>query len=101
MHNNLCETGAVESREFEYDAEKSHRNADKHGIDFERAQNLWQDAGLLILPARSENETRLLAIGRVQERHYTAVFTERAGKVRLISVRRSRDEERDLYERNQ
>ena len=86
---------------FEYDAKKSGTNADKHGIDFEHAQDLWQDAGLLTLPARSESETRLLAVGRIGDRHYTAVFTERAGKVRLISVRRSRIEERDLYERNQ
>ena len=76
-------------------------NADKHGINFKRAQNLWQDAGLLTLPARSESEARFLAIGKITERHFTAVFTERAGKVRLISVRRSRREERDLYERNQ
>ena len=87
--------------EFEYDAAKSRTNADKHGVDFERAQLLWQDVGLLILPARSEGEPRLLAVGRIEDRHYTAVFTERAGKVRLISVRRSRVEERDLYERNQ
>ncbi len=87
--------------EFEYDAAKSRTNADKHGVDFERAQHLWQDAGLLILPARSETEPRLLAVGRIKDHHYTAVFTERAGKVRLISVRRSRMEERDLYERNQ
>ena len=87
--------------EFEYDADKSRTNAEKHGIDFEHAQNLWQDAGLLTLPARSESEARFLAVGKIMDRHFTAVFTERAGKVRLISVRRSRMEERDLYERNQ
>jgi hypothetical protein len=87
--------------EFEYDAEKSRTNADKHGIDFGHAQDLWQDAGLLTLPARSESEARFLAVGRIMDRHYTAVFTERAERIRLISVRRSRAEERDLYERNQ
>ena len=87
--------------DFEYDANKSRTNADKHGINFEHAQDLWQDAGLLTLPARSESETRFLAIGKIMYRHYSAVFTERAGNVRLISVRRSRKEERDLYERNQ
>ena len=59
------------------------------------------DAGLLTLPARSASEARFLAVGKIMDRHFTAVFTERAGKVRLISVRRSRMEERDLYERNQ
>ena len=38
--------------EFEYDAEKSRTNADKHGIDFEHARNLWQDAGRLILASK-------------------------------------------------
>lgn len=87
--------------EFEYDAEKSRTNADKHGIDFEHAQNLWQDAGLLTLPAQSESEARFLAVGKIMDRYYTAVFTERSARVRLISVRRSRAEEKDLYERNQ
>ena len=87
--------------EFEYDAEKSRTNADKHGIDFEQAQNLWRDAGLMTLPARSESEARFLAVGMILDLHYTEVFTERAERVRLISVRRSRPEEKDLYERNQ
>jgi uncharacterized protein len=29
---------------FEYDAEKSESNLDKHGIDFEEAKGLWHDA---------------------------------------------------------
>ncbi|MDE0219162.1 MAG: hypothetical protein OXJ90_07820 [Spirochaetaceae bacterium] len=48
---------------FEYDAKKSGTNADKHGIDFEHAQDLWQDAGLLTLPARSESELGFLRSG--------------------------------------
>ena len=87
--------------EFEYDPAKSRANVQKHGIDFEDAQDLWRDSGLLILPSRLTKEPRLLAIGKILDRHWTAVFTERAGKVRLISVRRSRVEERSLYDRNQ
>ena len=80
--------------EFEYDAEKSRSHADKHGIDFEHAQNLWQDAGLLILPARSESETRLLAVGRIKDRHYTAVFTERAERGICMNATNSENLER-------
>ena len=87
--------------EFEYDSAKSCSNAEKHGIDFEQAQILWDDAGLIILPSRYPNEERYLAIGLIQTIHWTAVFTERMEKVRLITVRRSRNEEKALYERNQ
>ena len=29
--------------EFEYDRSKSERNLEKHGVDFEEAQELWSD----------------------------------------------------------
>jgi uncharacterized protein len=87
--------------EFEYDLEKSNTNARKHGIDFEAAQGLWQDNGLLVLPSKSAEETRFLAVGKIEDKHWTAIFTERDERTRLISVRRSRTEEAALYERNQ
>ena len=42
--------------------------AEKHGIDFDEAQELWQDAKLVILPSRFPNEQRFLAIGNRQVR---------------------------------
>ena len=87
--------------EFEYDPAKSNANARKHGIDFETAPKLWQDHGLIVLPSRFAEETRFLAVGRIEDKHWTAIFTERGECIRLISVRRSRTEERELYERNQ
>ena len=86
---------------FEYDPEKSNANARKHGIDFETAQGLWQDNGLLVLPSTFAEETRFLAVGKIDDTHWTAIFTERDERTRLISVRRSRTEEEALYERNQ
>jgi uncharacterized DUF497 family protein len=76
-------------------------NTDKHGIDFKQAQLLWDDAGLIILPSQYPSERRYLAIGVISEKYWTAVFTERMEKVRLISVRRSRNKENELYGRNQ
>jgi len=87
--------------EFEYDPEKSLRNTEKHGIDFVDGQALWEDSGLLVLPSRNPEERRYLAIGRIAGLHWTAVFTERGDRVRLISIRRSRKDERNLYEQNQ
>lgn len=83
---------------FEYDPEKSAENKRKHGIDFEEAQALWNDVSLVEIPARVTNEPRWVVIGKIEEKHWSAVITRRGENVRLISVRRSRDEEVAIYE---
>ena len=83
---------------FEFDAVKSESNRAKHGIDFVEAQSLWNDPMLLEIPAKTDDELRLLVIGRIDERHWSAVITYRGSNIRLISVRRSRTEEVVLYE---
>ncbi|MGP3699718.1 BrnT family toxin [Rhodobacter sp. NSM] len=86
--------------DFEYDPAKSAANQEKHGIDFNEARALWSDPWLLEVPARTEDEPRFLSIGRIDGRHWTAVWTRRADRVRIISVRRSRNEEIRHYEGN-
>jgi hypothetical protein len=83
---------------FEFDPRKSESNLAKHGIDFVEAQRLWEDPDLLEIPARTEDEPRWLIIGRISIRHWSAVATSRGDVIRIISVRRSRDEEVALYE---
>ena len=84
--------------EFEFDERKSRANKQKHGIDFVEAQALWEDSYLIEIPARVEDEPRVMAIGRIAGRHWSAVITPRGRKVRIISVRRSRPEEVRIYE---
>jgi len=86
--------------EFEYDPVKSESNAQKHGIDFDEAQVLWLDEGLVVLASTYAEEDRYLAVGRIGDVHWTAIFTERGDRTRIISGRRSRPEEKALYERN-
>jgi uncharacterized protein len=83
---------------FEFDPDKSAENKRKHGIDFEAAQRLWADAGLVEVPARTTDESRWLMIGQIDEKHWSAIITRRGDNIRLISVRRSRDEEVAIYE---
>ena len=83
---------------FEFDPERSAGNLDKHGIDFVAAQALWEDPELLEIPARVTDEPRWLLIGMIGAKHWSAVVTRRGGSIRLISVRRARDEEVALYE---
>jgi uncharacterized DUF497 family protein len=84
--------------EFEFDPEKSAANKAKHGIDFYEARALWDDPDFLEIPARTSDEPRFVVIGKIAERHWSAVITYRSDRVRLISVRRSRKEEIEIYE---
>ena len=83
---------------FEYDPEKSRSNKAKHGIDFDEAQALWRDERLIEAPARTDDELRYLAIGMIGGRHWAAVCVRRGASVRIISVRRAREQEIDYYE---
>jgi uncharacterized DUF497 family protein len=83
---------------FEYDPEKSAQNKRKHGIDFGEAQSLWADSALVEIPARVSDEERWLLIGKIDEKHWSAIVTRRGENIRLISVRRSRSEEVTIYE---
>ena len=83
---------------FEFDEAKSRSNLKKHGIDFVEAQGLWDDPNVLEVPARTEDEPRFLVVGRIAGKHWSAVVTYRKEAIRIISVRRSRQEEVAIYE---
>jgi uncharacterized DUF497 family protein len=84
--------------EFEFDPQKSEANKKKHGIDFYEAQALWDDPDLIEIPVRTSDEPRFLIIAKSSGKHWSGVITYRGGKIRIISVRRSRKEEVDIYE---
>ena len=84
--------------EFEFDEAKSQANLDKYRIDFIAAQVLWKDSYLLEIRAKSEDEPRVFLAGKIGEKHWSAVVTYRDVRIRLISVRRSRKKEIELYE---
>jgi uncharacterized DUF497 family protein len=84
--------------EFEYDPGKNETNRYKHGIDFLEAQALWDDPDLIEIPVQTIDEPRFLVIGKIDGKHLSGVITYREEKIRIISVRRSRKEEVDIYE---
>jgi len=53
---------------------------------------------LIEIPTRTEDEPRFVVIGVIADKHWSAVITYREDRIRLIAVRRSRDEEVALYE---
>ncbi len=84
--------------EFVFDPRKSESNKKKHGIDFYKAQELWDDPDFMEIPVGTNDEPRFLVIGKIAEKHWSGVITYRTEKIRIISVRRSRKEEVDIYE---
>jgi uncharacterized protein len=83
---------------FDFDPGKSALNKQKHGIDFPTAQILWDDPDLIEIPVKSIDEPRYLVIGKIAGKHWSGVITYRGEKTRIISVRRSRKEEVEIYE---
>ena len=83
---------------FEFDSQKSGSNKQKHGIDFHEAQELWDDPDFIEVSVKVGDEQRFLVIGQISGKHWSGVITYRNEKIRIISVRRSRKEEVEIYE---
>lgn len=82
---------------FEFDAAKSSSNKAKHGIDFVTARALWDDVFRLETPALSIDEPRYQVLGLIGDRVWSAFITYRNEKIRIISVRRARENEEEQY----
>jgi uncharacterized DUF497 family protein len=83
---------------FEYYDDKSKINKAKHGIDFQEVQKLWKDERMLQVSSLFEYEERYLNIGKIYEVFYTVITTYRGNSIRIISARRSRKKEIEVYE---
>ena len=73
-------------------------NLEKYGINLLVAQDLWDDPDLIEIKAHCDDEPRFMVIGIIDNKHWSAVITYRSNVIRLISVRRSRKREVELYE---
>ncbi|MCR4288667.1 MAG: BrnT family toxin [Candidatus Scalindua sp.] len=81
---------------FEYDSTKSAINKQKHGVDFEEAKTIWSTTHVK-LPAITEDEQRYMIIGKINTSLFSRIFTIREKKIRIISCRRSRKKDRNIY----
>jgi len=84
---------------FEWDEGKRQQNLHKHGIDFVDAIQLWSHFHIEI-PSEQKlhGEERFLAIGKIDGRLVTVIFTRRGATRRLISARYSRRNEKENYQ---
>jgi uncharacterized DUF497 family protein len=85
----------------EWDPEKATRNLKSHGVSFEEARTVFDDALFLVYadPDHSVGEKRLLIIGQSDRGRLLVVsYTERRKGVHLISAREATRRERKTYE---
>jgi uncharacterized DUF497 family protein len=83
---------------FDWDEKKSRANKSKHGIDFNTAVKLWDDRDRIEIQTSFPAESRNALIGKIGDKLWTAIFTKRMDTTRIISVRRARKKETNLYE---
>ncbi|MCP3735727.1 BrnT family toxin [Sphingomonas sp. RP10(2022)] len=85
-----------------FDPAKDVINRAKHGVSLAFGEQIWADDAVVIVPTIrvEDGERRFRAIGIVDGRLWTAVHVYRDRTVRMISVRRSNDGERRIYDSN-
>lgn len=81
---------------YEWDDAKRLKTIEKHGIDFTRAKQIF-DGLHLEIDARSVNELRRTAIGKIGGHVIAVVFTRRGNVIRIITARRARRNERENF----
>jgi uncharacterized DUF497 family protein len=87
--------------EFEWDATKAATNLAKHGVSFPEAMTVFGDPLEVTIPdpVHSTGEARFLSIGSSEGgRLLVVAYTEREGRVRVISAREAAPSERRQYE---
>ena len=82
--------------EFEWVSEKNESNLAKHGLDFEDVSRIFYGS-ILVRRSNRNNEERWIAVGSLEDRLITVVFTRRADVIRIISARRARKNEEREY----
>lgn len=82
---------------FEFDPLKSEANKIKHGIDFEESIKLWNDPNRIVIEARIVDEKRFMMIAELNGTIWSTIYTLRLDSKRIISVRRSRENEKEIY----
>jgi uncharacterized protein len=87
--------------EFEWDCAKAGSNLEKHGVSFVEAMTIFGDPLEVTIPDpdHSADEFRFLSLGLSTKGRLLAVaYTEREGRIRLISAREAAPKERRKYE---
>ena len=84
---------------FEWDENKNRANKAKHGIPFESVTSCFDGPMLVNADTRFEyGEARWLAIALLAAVPVVIAYTERKGRIRIISARKANRHERKIFE---
>ena len=85
-----------DSLEFEWDNTKRESNLNKHGLDFVDAVKIFLGPVVTASSHRS-GEDRWISVGMVNGLEIAVVYIWREGRIRIISARRAKRNERQEY----
>jgi len=85
---------------LEWDDRKRVINLAKHGIDFTRAVEAFNDRRNYEYRSDRDGEQRCVLIGQSKGDIIAVVFTLRPNAIRIISIRRARQEEVEKWQKN-
>ncbi len=83
--------------QFEWDETKRRKTLEERGLDFRDAGQLFDGRPLYSYPSPRGDEDRIVSVGRLEGRCIAAVWMQRPGARRIISMRRARDGEERRY----
>ena len=86
---------------FEWDQQKANSNLKNHGVSFQEAASVLGDTLSITYPDpdHSARERRFITVGTSQlGRVLIVTHTDRRGNVRIISARKTTQQERRYYE---
>ena len=85
---------------FEWDEYNTNKIWERHGVKYTECEDVFFDERIKILPdpTHSQTELRSIALGKTKTgRLLFIAFTERRGKILVISVRDMSKKERKAY----
>jgi uncharacterized protein len=83
---------------FEWDEAKAQWNLRVHGVSFAAAKDFQFENALQVEGSEHETEEiRFTRIGKIKRQTYVLVYTRRAGRIRVISLRHATAQERRAY----
>lgn len=97
---NLRRPGVNEQPQFEWDTSKAASNLEKHGVEFDEAQTVFNDPMFITVidEEHSDDEERYITIGMSNRgRLLMVAHTDRNERIRLISARRATRGEELFY----
>ena len=83
---------------YEWNDNKNQANLEKHGLDFQDAETIFSGKTISFEDDRHDyGESRFITLGELKNRVVVVVHTSRNLVVRIISIRKANEREKQIY----